>query len=206
MKPEAIRGNQRQSVSCHTEAIRDHQMQSGRTSGAIRRNQTQSDAIRRNQTQSACPEHCYFPCFRVLGGPLGPVFCVFVFLCFGPAQRACVCCCCFWPAQRLNGPVFCVFVFWQTPLYLPQNTARGQFFTVQNINKSFTRFSHSFMQALLFGLLFEKGPGTRHRRLWRERRHTARRTRRRNRCWPRDQKPHLRLGCRSAAGLEAVSV
>ena len=105
MKPEAIRGNQRQSVSCHTEAIRDHQMQSGRTSGAIRRNQTQSDAIRRNQTQSACPAHCYFPCFRVLGGPLGPVFCVFVFwagttgLCVlllflagTTAQRACVLC------------------------------------------------------------------------------------------------------------------
>ena len=188
--------SQRQS-----EAIRGNQRQSGRTSGPdLRCNQAQSDAIRRNQVQSGAL------CFRVFVFWAGRKGLCSVFLCFGLAQRACVCCCCFWPAQRLNGPVFCVFVFWQTPLYLPQNTARGQFFTVQNINKSFTRFSHSFMQALLFGLLVEKGPGTRHRRLWRERRHTARRTRRRNRCWPRDQKPHLRLGCRSAAGLEAVSV
>jgi hypothetical protein len=76
---------------------RDHQMQSGRTSDAIRRNQAQSGAIRRNQTQSACPEHC-----------------VSVFLCFGRAARACVLCFCV--LSRHNGPVFCVFVFWQTPL------------------------------------------------------------------------------------------
>ena len=86
MKPEAIRGNQRQSVSCHTEAIRDHQMQSGRTSGAIRRNQTQSDAIRRNQTQS-----------DAISMPGALLFSVFS--CFGRAARACVLC-------------FCVFVFW----------------------------------------------------------------------------------------------
>jgi hypothetical protein len=94
---EAIRGNQRPSVACHTEANRDHQMQSGRTSDKIRRNQPQSGAIRRNQTQSACPEHC-----------------VSVFLCFGRAARACVLCFCV--LSRHNGPVFCVFVFWQTPL------------------------------------------------------------------------------------------
>ena len=101
---EAIRGHQRPSVACHTEANRDHQMQSGRTSDEIRRNQTQSDAIRRNhvairrnQTQSACPEHC-----------------VSVFSCFGRAARACVLCFCV--LSRHNGPVFCVFVFWQTPL------------------------------------------------------------------------------------------
>ncbi len=103
---EAIRGHQRPSVACHTEANRDHQMQSGRTSDEIRRNQTQSGAIRpnhvairRNQTQSraSCPEHC-----------------VSVFSCFGRAARACVLCFCV--LSRHNGPVFCVFVFWQTPL------------------------------------------------------------------------------------------
>jgi hypothetical protein len=72
-------------------------MQSGRTSDAIRRNQTHSDAIRRNQTQSACPE-----------------LCVSVFSCFGRAARACVLCFCVLGWH--NGPVFCVFVFWQTPL------------------------------------------------------------------------------------------
>jgi len=68
-----------------------------RTSGAIRRNQTQSGAIRRIQTQSACPE-----------------LCVSVFSCFGRAARACVLCFCVLGWH--NGPVFCVFVFWQTPL------------------------------------------------------------------------------------------
>ena len=44
-------------------------------SDAIRRNQAQSDAFRRNQHARSF----VFPCFRVLGGPQGPVFCVFVF-------------------------------------------------------------------------------------------------------------------------------
>ena len=87
-----------------SEAIGDHQMQSGRTSGAIRRNQTQSDAIRRNQTQSACPEHCVFRVFVFWAGRKGLCF---VFLCFGPAQRACVLC-----FRVLAAP--------------PQNTAGGQ--------------------------------------------------------------------------------
>ena len=69
---EAIRGNQLLVIQRPSEAIGDHQMQSGRTSGAIRRNQTQSDAI-------SMPGALCFPCFRVLGGPQGPVFCVFVF-------------------------------------------------------------------------------------------------------------------------------
>ena len=91
---EAIRGNQRQSVACHTEAIRDHQIQSGHTSGAIRCNRTpirrQSDAIRRNQHWQSgdiqghsdaisMPGALCFPCFCVLGRHIGPVFCVFVF-------------------------------------------------------------------------------------------------------------------------------
>ena len=73
-------------------------MQSGRTSGAIRRNQTQSDAIRRNQ-------HARSIVFSV-------------FSCFGRAARACVLCFCV--LGRHNGPVFCVFVFWQPPLKTQQ--------------------------------------------------------------------------------------
>ena len=101
---EAIRGNQLLVIQRPSEAIGDHQMQSGRTSGAIRRNQTQSDAIRRNQTQSACPEHCVFRVFVFWAGRKGLCF---VFLCFGLAQRACVLC-----FRVLADP--------------PQNTARGQ--------------------------------------------------------------------------------
>ena len=66
-------------------------MQSGHTSGAIRRNQTQSDAIRRNHEAHSgafrrnhsdaisMPGALCLSCFRVLGGPQGPVFCVIVF-------------------------------------------------------------------------------------------------------------------------------
>jgi hypothetical protein len=89
---EAIRGNQRPSVACHTEANRDHQMQSGRTSDEIRRNQTQSDAIRRNQAQSDAISMPGTSCFRVFVFWAGRKGLCFVFLCFEPAQRACVLC------------------------------------------------------------------------------------------------------------------
>ena len=105
MSKNEARGNQRQSEAISFLSYRGHQRPSDAIRPHLRCNQTQSDAIRRNQTQSACPEHCYFPCFRVLGGPLGPVFCVFVFgagttgLCVlllflagTTAQRACVLC------------------------------------------------------------------------------------------------------------------
>ena len=104
MKPEAIRGNQRQSVACHTEAIRGHRRPSDAIRPHLRCNQTQSDAIRRNQTQSACPEHCVFRVFVFWAGRKGLCF---VFLCFGPAQRACILC-----FRVLAAP--------------PQNTAGGQ--------------------------------------------------------------------------------
>ena len=85
MKPQKARGNQRQSeaiighqllvIQRPTETIRCNQAAPQTQSGAIRRNQAQSDAIRRNQHARSI----VFPCFRVLGGPQGPVFCVFVF-------------------------------------------------------------------------------------------------------------------------------
>ena len=104
---EAIRGNQRPSVACHTEANRDHQMQSGRTSDKIRRNQAQSGAIRRNQTQSDAISMPGALCFRVFVFWAGRKGLCFVFLCFEPAQRACVLC-----FRVLADP--------------PQNTARRQ--------------------------------------------------------------------------------
>ena len=117
---EAIRGNQRQSVACHTEAIRDHQIQSGHTSGAIRCNRTpirhQSDAIRRNQHWQSgdiqghsdaisMPGALCFPCFRVLGGPQGPVFCVFVF--WAGTTGLCFVFSCFGrpPSKHSTGPI-----------------------------------------------------------------------------------------------------
>ena len=58
-------------------------------------NHTQSYAIRRNQTQSDALSmpgalHCVFPVFSCFGRPRKGM--CFVFLCFGPAQRACVLC------------------------------------------------------------------------------------------------------------------
>ena len=98
------RGNQRQSEAISCLSYRGHQ----RPSETIRCNQAapqvQSDAIRRNQTQSACPEHCVFRVFVFWAGRKGLCF---VFLCFGPAQRACVLC-----FRVLAAP--------------PQNTAGGQ--------------------------------------------------------------------------------
>ena len=88
---EAIRGNQSACHTC-TEANRDHQMQSGRTSDKIRRNQTQSDAFRRNQAQSDAISMPGALCFRVFVFWAGRKGLCFVFLCFEPAQRACVLC------------------------------------------------------------------------------------------------------------------
>ena len=117
-KPEAIRGNQRQSEAISCLSYRGQQRPSDAIRPHLRRNQTQSDAIRlnqvairRNQTQSACPEHC-----------------VSVFSCFGRAARACVLCFCV--LSRHNGPVFCVFVFWQTPLKTQQGAKYVSFFKI----------------------------------------------------------------------------
>ena len=77
------------------------------TSGAIRRNQTQSGAIRRNQTHSDAISMPGALCFRVFVFWAGRKGLCFVFLCFEPAQRACVLC-----FRVLADP--------------PQNTARGQ--------------------------------------------------------------------------------
>ena len=106
MKPEAIRGNQRQSEAISCLSYRGHQRPSVMQSQAapqvqLRCNQTQSDAIRRNQTQSARPEHCVSVCFVFWAGH----------------KWACVLCFCVLSRHTTgNGPVFCVFVFWQTPL------------------------------------------------------------------------------------------
>ncbi len=76
---EAIRGHQLLVIQRPTETIRCNQAAPQTKSDVIRliirRNQAQSGAIRRNQHARSI----VFPCFCVLGGPQGPVFCVFVF-------------------------------------------------------------------------------------------------------------------------------
>ena len=73
----AIRGNQMQSEAIGPH-LRCNQVQSGAIRGNRAAPQVQSGAIRCNQVQSDAIS-IVFPCFRVLGGPQGPVFCVFVF-------------------------------------------------------------------------------------------------------------------------------
>ena len=114
MKPEAIRGNHRQSeaISCLSYS-RGHQRPSDAISQAapqvqLRCNQTQSDAIRRNQTQSARPEHCVSVCFVFWAG----------------RKWACVLCYCVLSRQRHNGERACVLCF-RVLADPPQNTARG---------------------------------------------------------------------------------
>ena len=101
MRKNEARGNQTQSDAIRCLSYGGHQ----RPTDAIR---PQSDAI-------SVPGALCFRVFVFWGGRKGLCF---VFLCFGPAQRACVLCFCV--LGRHNGPVFCVFVFWQTPLKTQQ--------------------------------------------------------------------------------------
>ena len=111
MRKNEARGNQTQSDAIRCLSYGGHQ----RPTDAIR---PQSDAI-------SVPGALCFRVFVFWGGRKGLYF---VFLCFGPEQRACVLCFCV--LGRHNGPVFCVFVFWQTPLK-----------TQQGVNLSFTSSS-----------------------------------------------------------------
>jgi hypothetical protein len=109
MKPQKARGNQRQSeaIRCLSYMYRGQQRPSDAIRPHLRRNQTQSDAIRRNQAQSDAISMPGALCFRVFVFWAGRKGLCFVFLCFEPAQRACVLC-----FRVLADP--------------PQNTARGQ--------------------------------------------------------------------------------
>jgi hypothetical protein len=103
---EAIRGNQLLVIQRSSESIRCNQAAPQTQSGAIRRIQTHSDAIRRNQHVRSF----VFPCFRVLGGPQGPVFCVFVF--WAGTTGLCFVFSCFGrpPSKHSTGPKLSSFV------------------------------------------------------------------------------------------------
>ena len=107
MSKNEARGNQRQSEAISFLSYRGHQRPSDAIRPHLRCNQTQSDAIRRNQTQSDAISMPGALCFRVFVFWAGRKGLCFVFLCFGPAQRACVLC-----FRVLAAP--------------PQNTAGGQ--------------------------------------------------------------------------------
>jgi hypothetical protein len=75
-----------------TETIRCNQAAPQTQSVAISRNQAQSGTIMHNQTQSDAISMPGALCFRVFVFWAGRKGLCFVFLCFEPAQRACVLC------------------------------------------------------------------------------------------------------------------
>jgi hypothetical protein len=118
---------QSEAIRCLSYKYRGQRRPSDAIRPHLRRNQTQSDAIRRNQAQSDAISMPGALCFRVLVFRAGRKGLCFVFLCFEPAQRACVLC-----FRVLAAP--------------PQNTGGGQ---TQSGKSGSTANSYRFAHALI---------------------------------------------------------